>query len=591
LLADLRPWRRQIYLANLLSALGLFCSITSIVVFLPYLNIVFAGDSAPTMAEHKVHSEQLAVTTDSTWLNFKQRAEGSLHERRQQFQIWVTNDPFYAFYVMLLVVLLGTLTKLFFSLLAGNIMARVESEFLERLSIQLHRHILSQDALFFHWHSTGKLLSRISLDIFKLKSLIQLVFLSRIQIPIQLGLYAVALLCVNSLLLASILFLTLFVILPTSRLAKRIREVSQQEIGFDEGVIGLAGEQFRGYQDIKNFNAIDKEVDRFSQLASESFARMRTRAMLTYLSKPLQETFAVFAVLTFLLAGVLVVFKYQWIRGEDFIIYSLLVLAVFTPIKRLAQLRIKLQRPIMSAQAIYKVLDSRPRLFENAAPISSKLRDWQTITVDGLGFKFSKKKTSPVVLRDVALTVERGQCVLVKGANGAGKSTLIKLLSRLYHPSRGAIYIDATNINNVDADDLRSLMAVIAQQSTLFDFSIAENIAFGVRPGDIDYDKVRKTLERVQLTEFIAGLEHGLDTRCGEQGAPLSGGQRQMISIARALYFERDILIVDEPTNNLDQQNKVLIYDIFSSLKGQTTIFLVTHDPIFDALKDVEVCL
>lgn len=180
------------------------------------------------------------------------------------------------------------------------------------------------------------------------------------------------------------------------------------------------------------------------------------------------------------------------------------------------------------------------------------------------------------VLKNIDLTIKKGQAVAFIGASGAGKSTLVDVLLGLLIPQEGAIYMDGAKITDI-SDKWADTVGYVPQSVFLTDSSIKENVAFGERKSEIDEERVKEALERAELGEFIETLPKGMETLVGDRGVRLSGGQRQRIAIARALYHRPEILVLDEATSALDNETETAIMSAIDSLQGQVTMVIVAH--------------
>ena len=193
----------------------------------------------------------------------------------------------------------------------------------------------------------------------------------------------------------------------------------------------------------------------------------------------------------------------------------------------------------------------------------------EAIRLEKVSFRYAEEW----VLRDVDLTIRKGQTVALVGHSGSGKSTLVDLIPRFYDVVEGCITIDGTDIREVAVADLRRLMGNVNQEPILFNASVFENIAFGVEGATLE--KVRQAAEVAHADEFINEMPAGYDTNIGDRGGKLSGGQRQRLSIARAVYKNPPILILDEATSALDTKSERLVQSALDSLmEGRTTIVI-----------------
>ncbi len=196
-----------------------------------------------------------------------------------------------------------------------------------------------------------------------------------------------------------------------------------------------------------------------------------------------------------------------------------------------------------------------------------------SIKLNNISFSYTKEKE---LLKDVNLNINKGETVGIIGKSGSGKSTLLNIISGLLRPSAGDVIIDNVNINN-NLESWRKKIGYISQDFYLLDASIAENIAFGIQKEKIDYKKIEKSIEMAELNNFILEQENGYDTLIGEKGSKISGGQKQRLSIARAIYNMPEILLLDEATSSLDKDVEDKILSTLKKLKNKFTIILISH--------------
>lgn len=197
------------------------------------------------------------------------------------------------------------------------------------------------------------------------------------------------------------------------------------------------------------------------------------------------------------------------------------------------------------------------------------------ITLDKIDFRYTDD--GPLVLNDVSLTVGKGSRIGLIGKTGSGKSTIIDLVMGLLEPTSGSIKIDENKLTRDNVHRWQTRVAHVPQAIYLSDTSIAENIAFGIPPEDIDIEQVKSAARRAEIAEHIESLRDGYETFIGERGIRLSGGQRQRIGIARALYKEADVLVFDEATSALDSNTEEAVMEAIRSLDENLTIFIIAH--------------
>jgi len=208
-------------------------------------------------------------------------------------------------------------------------------------------------------------------------------------------------------------------------------------------------------------------------------------------------------------------------------------------------------------------------------PQSEPMEFNQSIQIQNLSFQYSK--TGPQVLKNVNLTINKGDSVGFVGETGSGKSTLLDLIMRLFSPTSGNLVVDNQAIDHNNSREWQSHIAHVPQSIYLFDSTIEENIAFGIPKGLIDHERVMQVAEYAQISDMINSLKDGYQTFVGERGIRLSGGQRQRIGIARALYKKADVLILDEATSALDSKTERMVIGALESLKTDITLLIIAH--------------
>jgi subfamily B ATP-binding cassette protein MsbA len=241
------------------------------------------------------------------------------------------------------------------------------------------------------------------------------------------------------------------------------------------------------------------------------------------------------------------------------------------PIKRMTTVNSHLQRGIAAGEKVFEFLDS---VSEQDTGTQALPRATGEIEFENVSFAYDSEKGN--VLEDVSFTVKAGKTVALVGRSGSGKSTLANLLARFYNIEHGVIRVDGHDIRDIRLADLRNNIALVTQHVTLFNDTIANNIAYGSLNGASDED-VRRAADLAHVSEFVDTMPEGMNTMVGENGVKLSGGQRQRLAIARALLKDAPILILDEATSALDTESERYIQSALDELISNRTTVVIAH--------------
>ena len=275
------------------------------------------------------------------------------------------------------------------------------------------------------------------------------------------------------------------------------------------------------------------------------------------------------AIAVVILYGGSEVIKGNHTPGAFFTFITALIMS-YEPLKRLANLNANLQEQLAAADRVFTLMEYKNEIQEvkNAADINVTKGE---VSLNNVSFRYDDEDKSQTILKDITLTLKPGQKAALVGPSGGGKSTLLNLLPRFFDVSQGDITIDGQDVKDVTFSSLRNAIALVSQEVTLFDDTIAANIGFG-KPG-APLDDIKKAAKAAAASDFIDALPQGYDTFVGEQGMRLSGGQRQRLSIARAFLKDAPILLMDEPTSALDAESEQKIQTALEHLmKGRTTL-------------------
>jgi subfamily B ATP-binding cassette protein MsbA len=258
------------------------------------------------------------------------------------------------------------------------------------------------------------------------------------------------------------------------------------------------------------------------------------------------------------------------ISAAVFITYILIFSQVIPPAKTFTTGYYSIQKGIASAERVFEILDAEEVIIEKENPV--RVNDFRRdIEYKDVSFSYQADE----VLSHIKVVIPKGKIIAVVGPSGAGKTTFVDLLPRFYDAVGGQILLDGIDIRDYRIDDLRSLMAIVTQESILFNDTVFNNIVFG-KPG-VTEEEVIAAAKVANAHEFIIAMEEGYETNIGDRGAKLSGGQRQRLSIARAILRNPPILILDEATSSLDSESERLVQDALLKVMKDRTSIVIAH--------------
>ena len=383
-------------------------------------------------------------------------------------------------------------------------------------------------------------------------------------------------------LVALVAYLTVGVILPiiTTKLARedgrRYRElVGEMNDFFLDSVRGMKEIQLFGYAKQR----LD-EIQQRSQKIDTAFERIKDQeAKVRVYTEVAVSTFNIIMLFTGL-----ILFSLDRIDFSAFLIGVILLMSSYGPVIALSNLSSNLLQTLASGERVLSLLAEEPELKDVESAVD--LKDVSRIDVENVSFAYGEEQ----ILSDVSLSVKKGEILGIHGRSGSGKSTLLKLLMRFYDPKSGSIKINGKSLPNINTRSLRDNMAYITQQTYIFNETIEENIRLARR--DATLEEIMEAAKKASIHDFILSLPEGYQTKMTELGGNLSDGEKQRIGIARAFLHNAPIILLDEPTSNLDSLNEAMILKSLLNVKAEKLIILVSHRQstmaICDQVIDIE---
>ena len=468
-------------------------------------------------------------------------------------------------FVGMTVILLGSLMLFLQDALLGKTAADVSAQWRKRLYECLLKKKPQQLP-----SSSGGLSSRILTDLKDVESYLQVGLGSLVAESITLlGMIAV-LIYSNALATSLLLLLAIPLIILLRFLGKRLEYAAQQSQENTEAVGTHLQEGFKHHAVIRAFSADHFMLKRFGGANEATRHAMTRRTRLVAVQTPAAQ------VLLFVALGILLVVLLQSVTTSrmtigEVVSYITLVLLVSTPAQLLPRAYAMLKQAQAASKRLYALLDTPAQ----SLPASFETGRSRLLGLELQNLSFAYDKHTPV-LNTINLNLPNRGLVALTGESGRGKTTLLHLLLRFLSPSQGEIFLDGVSLRDIPEAQLRARIAYVPQGTDLLSGSLRDNLGLG---RVVEESRLWQVIDQVRLKETIEGLDHKLDTRLKEDGAGLSGGQKQRLAVARALLSEPDILLLDEPSANLDTDSEQALVTALKQQAQQRLVLVVAHRP------------
>ena len=449
------------------------------------------------------------------------------------------------------------------------LMSFVGQNIIRRLRNRLYDRIQDLPLSFFHKERTGVLMSRVTNDVNIVKSMVSTAVTGSLRDSLTImGLTFVIFYQIWE--LAVIAFLVLpAAFYPIVLFGRRVRRTSTGCQKAMADISSFLHETFAGNKIVKAFGMEPHEKKRFSEKTRKLFRLEMKEVKYKAISSPINLFLGGVAVAVIIYYGGLRVVQGVYTPGT-FFSFIVAVLLLYKPIKELSKLNNALQQGLAATDRVYDILERESDILEIPKPLAIKTGSHR-VSFEKVFFKYDEE----MVLKDVNLDVRPGEILALVGMSGGGKTSLVNLIPRFYDVSQGAIFIDGINIRDASLASLRNQIAIVTQEPILFDDTVKNNIAYGRHTASDN--EIQAAAKAAYAYDFIRSFPDKFDTRIGELGTRLSGGEKQRICIARALLKDAPILILDEATSSLDSESEMWVQKALENLmKGRTT-FVIAH--------------
>jgi ATP-binding cassette, subfamily B, bacterial MsbA len=555
ILSYIKPYWVYALLNVVSNILVIVFSLVSFVMLIPFLNLLF-GKEELVMTRPDIHLNAESLISYLNYLISKTIIENGKVDALIFICIFLLTSFFF---------------RNLFRFLAMFFLAKVRVNAVKDIRNEIYHKILILPLSYFNERKKGDIMSRITTDVqeidVSIMNYLEIIF----RDPITIIAYYVTMMIMSpelTFFVTILLPMTGYVIGVIGRNLRKESKVGQARFS---GLLSVVEETIGGLRIIKAFTAIGFSDLRFRDL-NRTYSRLMVKIFRTRdLSSPMSEFLSsVVIIIVLWYGGRLVLGDSGTISAAVFITYILIFSQVIPPAKTFTTGYYSIQKGIASAERVFEILDAEEVIIEKENPV--RVNDFRRdIEYKDVSFSYQADE----VLSHIKVVIPKGKIIAVVGPSGAGKTTFVDLLPRFYDAVGGQILLDGIDIRDYRIDDLRSLMAIVTQESILFNDTVFNNIVFG-KPS-VTEEEVIAAAKVANAHEFIIAMEEGYATNIGDRGAKLSGGQRQRLSIARAILRNPPILILDEATSSLDSESERLVQDALLKVMKDRTSIVIAH--------------
>ena len=451
------------------------------------------------------------------------------------------------------------------------LMAAIGERVIARLRRDLYAHLQRMSLAFFTSHHTAELMSRVVTDVNRLARLSSTVLVMTIRQLVMVVALTTVMFVRDWRLAVIALVVFPFVGVAVRSIGRRLYRINKRSQLKVAELNVLLHEVFSGTKIVKAFGREAHEVGRFDHVNRGLLNLALKDHRTDEITDPLMEVLAAVGIMGALWYGGQQVIAGTMTPG-DFFSFTAAVALLYGPVRQLSRIVNTVQQSTSSVERVFEILDLPPTVADRPGAVTLDAFH-ERIVFEQVSFRHAD--SDELTLRDISLTVARGEVVAFVGMSGAGKSTLMDLLPRFHDVSSGRITIDGHDLRDVSQASLRALIGIVTQETFLFSDSVLYNIGYG-RPG-APFEDVVRAARQAHADEFIAGCPDGYQTLVGERGVRLSGGQRQRIALARAFLKNPPILILDEATSDLDAESEFMIQQALAELMRGRTVLVIAH--------------
>ena len=561
-----KPYWKHIVLTFIFTVLFAILSGLSVYLTIPLLNTLFQESSAKQTVQQFPAVDQTSSILPGWIIETKDDISNTFNK------YILSGEKTEVLFNICVVIFISFLFKNIFSYLQTYFMAYVEYAAMKDLRDDTYKHLHKLPISYFKKERVGNLISRFTNDVGIVQASISATFSNLIKEPLTLLVFLLIAISISWK-----LSLFALIIVPTSSLLiawlgsklKKLTTQLQMKLG---DITSVLQETISGVKIVKAFGMENYENNRFMRETKNYFDMVLRTVRIRNLSSPVTELLSIIIGAVIIYYGGLLVLQDKTLEASQFLGFLFAIFQMMPPIKELGSVNNRIQEASAAAERIFDICDTEPLIKSKKG--AKEIKEFNNeVTFENVSFHY--EDSEELVLNNINFSVKKGDILALVGPSGGGKSTLVDLIPRFYDPTNGKILIDNLDIKDISVESLRGKMGIVTQETFLFNTSIFDNIAYGLT--DFPMDKMIEAATMANAHNFITEMPQGYNTIIGERGVKISGGQRQRLTIARALLKNPEIMIFDEATSALDNESEILVQEAIERLMKNRTTFVIAH--------------
>jgi len=568
ILGYVKPYWAYLVLSITCTIIFALLNAASVYLTIPLLDTLFQeGGTAATQTAVSPNAVNAGKTILPQWVNNLQETASTAFK-----QYVFSGDKMDALLKICIIILVVFFVKNVAGYMQSFFLAFVEQGIVKDMRNDAYVHLHKLPMSFFKNERVGNLISRITNDVNILQLSISATFLNLVREPLTIIVLLGMVISISwrlTLLAFVILPFTMGIIGWIGLIIRRQSSIIQSKMA---DITSILQETISGVKIVKAFGNEEYENKKFMAETKKFFRMMLKVSRLKNASSPITEFLSIIVGAVIIYYGGRLVLIEHNLKAAEFLGFLFAVFQLMPPIKELSGVVNRIQESAAAGDRVFEIIDTDPVIYDAPNPATPK-EFKNTIRFKDVSFHYDD--SPELVLDKIDFEVKRGEIIALVGPSGGGKTTLVDLIPRFHDPSSGAILLDGTDIRDIKIENLRALMGIVTQETFLFNETIKNNIAYGIK--NCPDEKIFEAAKTANAHNFICEMPEGYETVIGERGVKISGGQRQRISIARALLKNPPIMIFDEATSALDNESELLVQEAIDRMMENRTTFVIAH--------------